>query len=88
MLQTMASLSRTMPTWSAYERGIESLMNSLIPQDGGALGSKKGLTFADLLIKVWSPKAQLSTQLTHGNNSLYSEFADIHFYSPSYTNTL
>jgi len=41
-----------MPTWSTYERGIESLVNSLLPQSGGTLGSKKGLTFEDLLIKV------------------------------------
>jgi len=60
MLQNMASLSKTMPTWSAYERGIESLMNSLIPQNGETLGSKKGLTLADLLIKVWSTESAVS----------------------------
>lgn len=56
MLLNMASLSRTMPTWSAYERGIESLVNSLIPQNIGSLGSKKGLTLEDLLIKVLSTR--------------------------------
>ena len=50
----MGSLSKTLPTWSAYERGIESLVNSLLPHGGGTLGSKKGLTFEDLLIKVRS----------------------------------
>ena len=52
MLESMGSLSKTLPTWSAYERGIESLVNSLIPQNGRALGSRKGLTLEDLLIKV------------------------------------
>jgi len=52
MLRNMASLSKTMPNWSVYERGIEALMNSLIPQNNGAEGSKKGLTLEDLLIKV------------------------------------
>ena len=52
MLQNMGSLSKAMPTWSAYERGIESLVNSLVPQGGRMLGNKKGLTFEDLLIKV------------------------------------
>ncbi|KAL6714072.1 hypothetical protein ACLMJK_008566 [Lecanora helva] len=54
MLQSMGSLSKTLPTWSSYERGIESLVHSLLPQNGGTLGSKKGLTFEDLLIKVTS----------------------------------
>lgn len=52
MLRNMAMLSKTMPNWSTYERGIESLINSLFPQDGLLEGSKKGLTHEDLLIKV------------------------------------
>ena len=54
MLQSMGSFSKTMPTWFAYERGIESLVNSLMAQSDGAFGNRKGLTFEDLLIKVWS----------------------------------
>ena len=48
----MASLSKTMPTWAAYERGIEALMNSLVPQSSGIEDSRKCLTLEDLLIKV------------------------------------
>lgn len=50
----MASLSKTMPNWAAYERGIEALMNSLVPQSRGIEDSRKCLTLEDLLIKVFS----------------------------------
>ena len=49
----MASLSKTMPNWAAYERGIEALMNSLVPQSNGIEDSRKCLTLEDLLIKVF-----------------------------------
>ena len=62
MLQGMGSLSKTLPTWSAYERGIESLVNSLLPHGGGTLSSKKGLTFEDLLIKVCSGSGTFNKQ--------------------------
>ena len=52
MLQNMASVSRNMANWAAYERGIEALMNSLLPQSSGTEDSRKGLTLEDLLIKV------------------------------------
>jgi hypothetical protein len=52
MLRNMSSSSKAMPNWSAYERGIEALVNSLIPQSHGVEGSKKGLTLEDLRIKV------------------------------------
>lgn len=45
-------LSKIIPNWSTYERGIEALVNSLFQQDGFIEGSKKGLTHEDLLIKV------------------------------------
>lgn len=45
-------LSKIIPNWSTYERGIEGLVNSLFPQYGSLGGSKKGLTHEDLLIKV------------------------------------
>ncbi len=48
----MAMLSKTIPNWSTYERGIEGLVNSLFPQYGVLGGNKKGLTHEDLLIKV------------------------------------
>ena len=41
-----------MPNWAAYERGIEALVNSLVPQSSGLEDSRKCLTLEDLLIKV------------------------------------
>lgn len=52
MLRNMAMLSRVIPKWSAYERGIEALVNSLFPRHGVLDKSRKGLTLEDLLIKV------------------------------------
>ena len=48
----MAMLSKIIPNWSTYERGIEALVNSFFPQSGVLEGNKKGLTHEDLLIKV------------------------------------
>ena len=48
----MAMLSKIIPNWSTYERGIEALVNSLFQQNGVVEGSRKGLTHEDLLIKV------------------------------------
>ena len=45
-------LSKVIPNWSTYERGIEALVNSLFQQNGVVEGSRKGLTHEDLLIKV------------------------------------
>ena len=52
MLRNMAMLSKVIPNWSTYERGIEALVNSLFQQNGVVEGSRKGLTHEDLLIKV------------------------------------
>ena len=52
MLQLVASTSRSIPNWWAFERGIEALMNSLLPKKAIDDGNKKGLTLEDLLIKV------------------------------------
>lgn len=52
MLRDMAMLSKNIPKWSAYERGIEALVNSLFPRHGILDRSRKGLTHEDLLIKV------------------------------------
>lgn len=89
MLRNMAMLSKIIPQWSTYERGIEALVNSLFPQNGGLEGSRKGLTHEDLLIKVkdtapFSQKALLISVLI----SLYNESANIHSYSQSSTNIL
>ena len=52
MLQLVAATSKTIPNWWAFERGIEALMNSLLPKQQTAEREKKGLTLEDLLIKV------------------------------------
>ena len=51
-LQLVASTSKSIPNWWAFERGIEALMNSILPKNNKEEGSKKGLTLEDLLIKV------------------------------------
>ena len=51
MAKAMTSTSKAIPTWQAYERGIEALANSLASTNGED-SQRKGLTFGDLLIKV------------------------------------
>lgn len=52
MLQSIASTSKNIPNWYAYERGIEALVNSLLPRSSPENRNKKGLKFEDLVIKV------------------------------------
>lgn len=52
MILEMTSASKTIPNWHIYERGIESLANSLASTGTQSMYSKKGLSFEDLLIKV------------------------------------
>lgn len=52
MLHDMAMTSKQIPTWHAYERGIEALAHSLISSNSYGRTNRKGLTFEDLLIKV------------------------------------
>ncbi|KAH0542149.1 hypothetical protein FGG08_003449 [Glutinoglossum americanum] len=51
MLQDVASTYKTVPSWQAYEKGIESLASFLTSINNREAYSKKGLTFSDLLIK-------------------------------------
>jgi hypothetical protein len=44
--------SRMIPTWPAYERGVEALAASTTSINNREAESRKGLTFPDLLIKV------------------------------------
>ena len=64
MLKEMAQTSRTIPHWHAYERGIEALANTLAPTSGLDGANRKGLTFADLLIKVLARGLSTDHQLT------------------------
>ncbi len=52
MLHNMATTSKQIPNWHAYERGIEALAHSLLSNNSNRGTSRKGLTFEDLLIKV------------------------------------
>lgn len=84
MLRNMAMLSKVIPNWSTYERGIEALVNSLFQQNGVVEGSRKGLTHEDLLIKVSNgplPKSLADFVPI----SLYNESADIRSYFRSST---
>lgn len=57
--QDLTSTYKSMPTWQAYERGIEALSKSLASEDNRE-ASGKALTFSDLLIKV-----RLATTVFH-----------------------
>lgn len=52
MLRDMASVSKHIPNWQAYERGIEALARALLPSSSDEGKNRKGLTFEDMLIKV------------------------------------
>ena len=52
MVQDVASTYKTVPSWHAYEKGIESLASFITSINNREAYSKKGLTFSDLLIKV------------------------------------
>ncbi|KAI9817228.1 MAG: hypothetical protein M1827_001341 [Pycnora praestabilis] len=51
MVQDVASTYKNIPTWHAYEKGIEALSASLAPLKTRDMHLRKGLTFGDLLIK-------------------------------------
>lgn len=52
MVKDVASTHKSMPAWNAYEKGIEALANCVTSINSRDANSRKGLTFADLLIKV------------------------------------
>lgn len=53
MVRDVAKSYKHMPAWRAYEKGIEALANSVTSINTREAQSHKGLTFGDLLIKVW-----------------------------------
>lgn len=59
MLLDMTSASKGIQNWHIYERGIEALAHSLASTSTRAYSSKKGLTFEDLLIKVYSSSSYM-----------------------------
>ncbi|KAK4116423.1 Dbl homology domain-containing protein [Canariomyces notabilis] len=50
MIKDVASAHRTMPGWLSYQKGLELLAASLVP-DGQGDHSRKSLTIGDLLVK-------------------------------------
>lgn len=63
MVQDVAASYKTISARRAYEKGIEALANSVTSINKRQAESRKGLTFADLLIKVrW---AFAATQSIH-----------------------
>lgn len=55
MAQDVALSHKYVPSWQAYETGIEALAKSLVPINSREGEGKKGLTVPDLLIKVRAP---------------------------------
>ncbi|KAI9682192.1 MAG: hypothetical protein M1817_000246 [Caeruleum heppii] len=51
MVRDVASTYKSIPSWHAYEKGIEVLASSLASINVRTNQDKKGLTFSDLLIK-------------------------------------
>jgi hypothetical protein len=52
MEEDALSTSRLIPTWPAYERGVEALASSLNSIWHHEARNRRGLTFSDLLIKA------------------------------------
>ncbi len=52
MVRDVASTFKTIPTWDAYERGIEKLANILMAVNKDESPRKRALTLEDLIIKV------------------------------------
>ena len=52
MLQDISLAAKSITNWNSYQRGYEALANLVAPEKTRLLGSKKGLTFEDLMIKV------------------------------------
>ena len=84
MLHEMTLAAKNVPNWQAYERGLEALANTLAPNSGSDLNPKKGLTFADLLIKVCNANSVRGKgALTYP--SLFNESANTHCCLQIYT---
>ncbi len=52
MSQDLTIMCKGLQGWQDYERGIEALQKIITSENNRDAGSKKALTFADLLIKV------------------------------------
>ena len=52
MCRDISFTHKVTPALDAYEKGIETLATTIIPMNRRSSGGKKGLTFADMLIKV------------------------------------
>ena len=52
MLQDISLAAKSITRWESYQRGFEALSNLVAPEKTRPMGSKKGLTFEDLMIKA------------------------------------
>jgi len=52
MSQDLTSMCRGLHGWQEYERGVEALQKVIASENNRDAGSKKALSFSDLLIKV------------------------------------
>ncbi|KAF2494069.1 hypothetical protein BU16DRAFT_528226 [Lophium mytilinum] len=51
MSQELTSTCKNLPSWHAYERGVEALSKTLTSENNREANSRKALSFSDLLIK-------------------------------------
>lgn len=52
MSQDLTSMCKGLHGWQEYERGVEALQKVISSENNRDAGSKKALSFSDLLIKV------------------------------------
>jgi hypothetical protein len=52
MIKDIAVVSRSMPEWEKYQKGLEALAATLAPSNGHNSPSKKALTLSDLMVKA------------------------------------
>jgi hypothetical protein len=81
MIKDVASAHRTMPGWLSYQKGLELLAASLVP-DGQGDHSRKSLTIGDLLVKVNALLPCMKTQADMDSRS--NECANIPCSSGNY----
>ena len=64
VVDASASVSRSMPDWVVFERGIEALVHHVLQPGSTPRAEKKGLTLEDLLIKVRDIEPYSLSELT------------------------
>lgn len=73
MSQKLLAVSKSIPTWGAYERAMEAFTSSSTYQSTSHQGSKRGLALEDMLIKVCEPYRVIDLHTDALANIAYSE---------------